>query len=442
MGTAKVVSIKSRPFQVAHLCFDSDGILDTLNTQLGATAAGFNYPTFYATMASRPTVPGIPSRLLYDFLAIQAATAPSALASLRAEPRKAALDKAINARQNAFFAKYGNIQNIVSRMNALYSPTVLNSKANRIDILASISQQLTDALRAAYVSDGRLGVVKTTSSVLNSTTESSSSTSQQGSASATGVTDEIGEATQIPTRLMPNLPPAGTTLGQAGEGFTGPNPMGMSLLESNNATSTATTDASQTTGSATERQTIVSTDYGYRVPFLESQAQNQRAQISLLDEQFAQFLFAQPLPNLTTVFENELLSIDGDVYRLQISFLNSILLSPFAGTVTGVYKNPGDPVRAGDPVVRVENNDTALLVATVVYRDRVAIGSNVTVQTKLFDSSASTTTISGRVVSARGHASEDDKWDIVVQCNNVNGGAQVLPIDYHFDYDDTVVTIT
>jgi hypothetical protein len=115
MGTAKIMSMRSRPFQISHLCFDSDGILGELKAQLGTNAAAFDFPVFYATLASAPTVAGDPSRLLYDFLAIQAFTAPAALASLRAEQGKAALDKAINARQNAFFAKYGSISAIVSR---------------------------------------------------------------------------------------------------------------------------------------------------------------------------------------------------------------------------------------------------------------------------------------------------------------------------------------
>jgi hypothetical protein len=441
MGTAKVVSMRSRPFQITHLCFDSDGILGALNTQLGAPATAFDFPTFNATLAAAPTVAGDPSRLLYDFPAIQTHVAPVALAALRAEPRKAALDKAVNARQNAYFSKYGNIAAIVARINAWYSPNTADSKPNRLAILTALATDQANALKAAYTADNRLGVVKRTYSVLESVTKSGEITGETSTATETGFTNEAGlGATLNPGNVLPSLPTGSTN---AGVGFTKGN-----VYESGELTESVVNDQTTTRGGsgskglAVERQLIVNTDYGYRMPYYDSQAQNERAQISLIDQQFSQFMYSQQLPNLTTIFQNELRSIDGDVYRLQIAFLNSILLAPFAGTVTGVYKYPGDSVRAGEPVLRVENNETVLVVATVVYRDRIAVGANASIQTNLYDSATTPTTVTGTVVAARGHASDDDQWDIVVKCNNVSGGAQVLPIDYNFDYDDTVVTIT
>ena len=45
------------------------------------------------------------------------------------------------------------------------------------------------------------------------------------------------------------------------------------------------------TGEIKQNQTITNTDYGYRIPYIESEAQNERAQISLMDQQFAQFMY-------------------------------------------------------------------------------------------------------------------------------------------------------
>ena len=89
----------------------------------------------------------------------------------------------------------------------------------------------------------------------------------------------------------------------------------------------------------------MNTDYGYRTPFFENQAQNQRAQISLIDQQFAQLMFGQNLPNLAQVFQNELNTIDNNVYRLQIAFLNTILMSPIPARYG--YLLPGDCVEGG-----------------------------------------------------------------------------------------------
>jgi len=131
----KPVSLRVRPLQASHLCFEVDGILGELNTQLGAPVAAFDFAAHYARIGSFPTITGDASRLLYDPLEIQALVRPYALVALRAEDRKAALNKAINARQNAYFAKYGNAPAIISRMNELYSPSVAGSKPNRLDIL-------------------------------------------------------------------------------------------------------------------------------------------------------------------------------------------------------------------------------------------------------------------------------------------------------------------
>jgi hypothetical protein len=153
------------------------------------------------------------------------------------------------------------------------------------------------------------------------------------------------------------------------------------------------------------------------------------------------------------VFRNELNSIDSNVFRLQVSYLDTILMSPIEGVITGVYKNPGDAVRAGEPVIRIENNKTIYLVATVVYRGPIVLGvpppapavpnSTVTVHTSLFGQPGPKTELKGYVVSARGHR-DDDKWDLIVECRNPPdaSGNPTFPLGYHFDYDDTDVTIS
>ena len=110
--------------------------------------------------------------------------------------------------------------------------------------------------------------------------------------------------------------------------------------------------------------------------------------------------------------------------------------------MTGIYKNPGEWVSAGEPVVRVENAAVALLVGTVVCRGRIAIGLPVTVGTRLFDAGGTAATeITGSVVAAPGQ-DVDDEWELVVQCKNLDeSGNPVLPLGYEFDYDDTTVSV-
>jgi hypothetical protein len=429
MGTAKVVSLSVRPFQVTHLCFEADGILGQLNVELGSAAVAFNFAGFYATLGAMPPSASDPTRLNYNFLEIQAFTAPSTLASLRAEPNKAALNKAINARQNAWFAKYGHITAIVNRMNLYYSPATATSKPNRLARLAFLSQVQADELSIAYTADGRTGVVRNTTSSISSFTASG------GDLTETGQTNDQSLGTTVGTGVkLHNLPPGGGTI--AGWGFTGDGPVSDNFQESTNSSTT------QSSGWASQREGILNTDYAYRVPYWESEAQNQRAQISLIDEQFSQYMSTLNLPFLPRVLLNELNSIDGDVFRLQIAYLNTILMSPIAGTVTGVYKQPGDAVKAGEPVIRVEDSSTILLVANIVHRDPIAVGATVTVTTQLFGGAGAPTLLSGNVVAVRGRAEDDEQWEVVAKCGNLDGAAKpIFPLGYHFDYDDTSVSI-
>jgi hypothetical protein len=81
----------------------------------------------------------------------------------------------------------------------------------------------------------------------------------------------------------------------------------------------------------------------------------------------------------------------------------------------------------------------------ILSRELRAMGYStltLTVKTSLFDSSALPTTLTGSVVSVRG-LQDDDRWEIVAKCNNLDGsGNPIFPLGYHFDYDNTTITIT
>jgi hypothetical protein len=416
--TAKTVSVKVRASASALLCFETGGILGERSPKfdLGATIPAFDFAGFYATLGSMPTVPGHPARLIYDFLEIQGFVDSFWIAALRAENRKAALSKAINARANAFYSKYANAPAIIARMNQLYSPTVAGSKPNRLDILASISEDQMKALNDAYGKAGYTDVVPYTLSMLNSNTY------QQ----------ENQESVNFPTSDSTfSSPPVGDGLNIVGAD---------AILKAGKVLENFEMGSS----TAAQRETIINYGYTFRFPILENNAQYHRAQISLIDQQFAEFMKGQNLPYLDAVFQNELTSIDSDVYQIQIAFLNTILMSPMAGTITGIYKNPGDAVRPGEPVIRVENNEQILLHATLIYRGPIAVGSTATVSTALFDPATPSVTLTGPVLAVRGTAT-DDRWEVVIRCNNLDaGGKPLLPIGYNFDsaYDGTTVSFS
>jgi HlyD family secretion protein len=490
MVPTKIVSLKARPWKSSQLSFEIGGVVGEINTQLGAAVTPFDFATFYASL--NPSIAGdLPTLSNSQSLLSAPAVSASSLATVRAEPRKAALDTAVNSRQNAYFAKYSPtvIPDIVNNATKYYSAP--GSAANptnpwMLAQLQTLSGVQADQLTSAYNADGRgwpgyasgtgvPAVVQQTFSLL---------TAKTYTIDGATVTPNLSTTTTPHLTTTTSGQGSQTEMSASGSGSVGigpgtsmgapdPTPLndgaswsfGKGDAEQESASESANFETATQTGRSVSNETgsesstgnayayeteqISNKDYTFRVPFVEAQAQNLRAQVSLNNEQFALFMSTQNLPNLGSVLQNELNSIDLWVYQLQVALLSTVLLSPIAGTVTGVYKNPGEPVRPGEPVVRIEDNSTLLLVARLVYAGpiRVATGATpasvVTISTTLFDAAPLTPALVGSVVAVRG-AGDDDLWDVVVQCANPldASGNPVFPIGYNFDYDNTTVTIT
>jgi hypothetical protein len=422
VAQAQVVSLKVRPSQVSHLCFETGGILGDMNAQLGASVTAYSFSQLYSKLPSSPAGAD-PSKPYYGPSQIQSLIGTNALASLRAEGVKTALSKAINARQNAYFAKYGHIGDIVSRMTRDYgAQTVTDTKAYRLGQLQRFAELQVGALKDAYDSDHLRKLTSTRKGVVTHTTSHLNSESQSNQKDKTmiGVTSWGDTSSENPVN-----PPA--------DGNSWPNIDGGGVDDSSE-------NADIEEGTSQTTQQVYNTDYAFRHPYYECEAQYQRAQVSLLDQQFAQFMATLNLKNLSTVLGNELSNIDGDVYRLQVAYANTLLMSPIGGVVTGLYKYPGDPVRAGEPVLRVEDNQTIFLEGVLVYPNQIIPNvSTVQVTTIAFGNEGGFSPfLTGKIVTARGHAQEN-QWSVIIQCDNPD---ELYPLGYQFDFDDTTVTIT
>jgi hypothetical protein len=462
MPAGRITTLLARPSQCAHLSFDADGIIGTSSAQLGAAATAFDFRGFYANL--RRTVAGNSARLQYDSAGIvgDPSVVASSLMTLRAEPKKAHVDRAVASRESAFYRKYNNQAAIIAQMNLFYSSANAGSKPAMLAQLSTLSQNQANLLNTAYAADGRTGVVKWTSSTLNSVTNttgnSASETSGGSSSSSSGWVNLNGDSGTEGTTFTGSSNPSAYNYGNTASNSFSTN------AAANSQQNWGTGDTTSV-GQLLQAQSVINTDYGYRVPSIESAAQDLRAQISLMDERFAQFMFGQDLPQLNTVFANELLSIDLDVKKLQVAFLDTILMSPIAGIVTQIHRYPGDWVKAGEPVIRIENDQSVFLVGSLIYRDAISVGANATVTTALFGQSAAAVSISGQVLAARGTCTDDARhrrslccfqkaknnqfrgrgraWDVVIQCSNTDvHGNKILPLNYHFDLDDTTVEIT
>ena len=152
-------------------------------------------------------------------------------------------------------------------------------------------------------------------------------------------------------------------------------------------------------------------------------------------------MFEQNIPHLEQIFKNELASVDNDVCQLQVALLRSFLISPLPGIVTGVYKNPGDAVSAGEPVIRVEDNGVVHLVANLVHYGPISIGATATVTTTLSGSAGGKTALAGSVVAARGLES-GGRWEVILKAPNLDSSGNFkLPLGYCFDAEYTDIMI-
>ncbi len=397
---AKPLSLTVRPFQASHLCFEVGGILGRSFAELGTQVSAFDFDHLYKAFRDANTHFAVdPGRLAFDSDGIdaQVLTTPfvggraPALAALRAEPVKAALNKAVNARTNAFITKYKNAAELIAAMRI-----VLPSKTERIRRISAQTQTRTDKLLVAYGGDQRTGVVKganTTVVIPALKTDGTSTTKRK---------DEVNKVDLIETSTIKNV----TVIDQP--------------------------------------QVSTNTEIEYRMPLLELQLQHERNQISISDESISHFRQIMGLDRMEEVFKNELASIDADVNQLQVAYLNTILMSPIDGIITGIYKNPGDVVSPGEPVFRVENNSDVLIVAKVGCRGPISVGSLLQVETTMFDipSSPAKVKIEAEIVAVRGEG-EDDQWEVIAKRKNTDnaGNGPLFPLGYTFDYDNTEVAI-
>ena len=339
MTAAKAINLRVRPLQSVDLNFPVDGIVGAQSDihLLGKPVKAFDLNKLYSVLGTVVTprapdigldkgkilqeAPLLPAsdqpfgwgRLKYDCSTIRNELGDYVLFELRAEQIKAAVDKAIAQRENAWVQKFES--SVYSATLNAYDRSQPNSRLGRLQRLAAISQDQHNRLRTEYDKD------------LNSVV--------QDAAVYLGVVKSA-----LTTDTTTSTP-----------------------VHTKNTGSDSTQDWQ---GNMMESQVIqsVSRGYDYRHPSLENDAQFERAQVSLLDEQLAavsatNYVCGSEVEQSILArgdhryFANDLRAIDLDVKRLQVAYIDTLLISPIDGVVTGVFRNVGDSVRAAQAVIRV-----------------------------------------------------------------------------------------
>jgi hypothetical protein len=411
-ANARVVSLKARAINAAHLCFPVSGVVDQVGVRVGDPVAQVDRNEIVSSMLQFPAT-GDPSLLDWDADAIanwigQANQGNGALVRLQQDAAYAALDQAISARANAYFAKYADPNTVVQAMQSTYqapnnfSTPGLLSKSQHLANLMTYSGQQWTGLKNQY-----------------------------GQVSFTGLT---GGPTPLSNPAVVDHTESDITTDQP------------EVDSETQGVASTQVDEFTVTKANKVNQTIINKDFVFRIPYLEAQAQYERAQLSLADELFQETLRQQTVQNYQQVLMNELNSINLGVFRLQIAYLNGFVLAPFAGIVTGVYKQPGEAVRAGETVIRLEDSSEMYLMATVFYPGLIqgrqppdTAGMTATITTSLYDAGGAPAQLTAEVLTARGGGA-DDKWELVLLYQNDGSQGPTLPLDYNFDFDDTTIS--
>ena len=405
---AKVVSLVARPQHVAHLSFPVDGVIDTV-TPLGLLGASipaasvFNYDSFcgkiYSTTLSAGLPGGAPNPTNW---AGEISSQLNGFTLMTLRSGGGTFGAAAAALENAMIAWNECIPREISAISQIASDAqgALNEELASLQDLQTVANQQWNALQPAYAAAGLSGA----DPVVTITNSSDLQQRRRGS--------------------HPNRCVRQNRSHNNGCRCGGQFAMGRPLW-------------GQRCRAARCKPELRVSD-----SVLEAQAQFDRANSSLSRQIFAQQQRAPMVNNLVTVLQNELNLINLNVYLLQFAYLNTFLTSPIPGIVTGVYKRPGEAVRAGETVVRVENmgnGSTVYLVGTVVYPGPINVGtSSATVTTSLYDAGGAQVSMSSPIIAARGHR-DDNTWQIIVAY--VNGAPVMLPLNYHFDYDNITMTI-
>ena len=232
-----------------------------------------------------------------------------------------------------------------------------------------------------------------------------------------------------------------TLTNQAGQLTTAYNSANIGVV-TGTSSSVTTTDA---TGKTSGGETIASTNSNYRVPLSEMQAAQYRASISLGDQMFAVWTAQQWIPQQGGILQNELANIDLGVKRLQLSYMDTLLMSPISGMVTAVRKRLGEYVKAGEPVLRVESEAGVFLVGTVVFPSIFPsppfLKPTATITTTL-PGAGGAITVTGTIVSVRGRRMDNGQWDVILRCDTTDGAASPLPLNFSLDPTTTSVAVT
>jgi hypothetical protein len=419
----KVRSLTVRPIQAADLAFEMIGMIsfqDFVKAKLGERINKCDMESeIYGVLNESDQSSGL---FKFDAESILDKLKGFVLFTLNNRALRAALKQSILVRANAYLEKYSGIK--IKKIEDFYKEIYANAdesknKIKRLESLRQIHEDRIAELVGKYNELGKKIVVDAKSNV--KITPLATKTSGH----TIGVSNSNHTVPDVTSK--PQILKGGSWKDLESEG---------DLANASNASLFS------------EETTTNLVDFKY--PLKDEEIALQRIELEIQDELLKHQLIDLKVQNLSQIMNNELQQLELDITKLQNAFLQTLLISPISGIITAIYKDVGETVSAGEPVIRVENDKELLIVGFIQYRGSLKIKQEVTLATKIFETNE-TKEIIGQLVAIRGHDADDDEWDVIIQCPNVekleepeepeNPQERFFPINYHFDKDTTELYI-
>lgn len=447
MASGKIRSLSIRPIQSSDLSFSVAGVIGhhhQVRASLGKRVNTFDRTGLVADLSK--TIPaGAPEegRLVYDAQGLAAAVSALSLVELVNDDRAAELDRSVLSHFYLHLDRFGSKSNIASVMRADHTERV----QTLTDITVMLSERDTQLSAAYGANPGVVLSQRATSGHANNAPEISKTFT------APLLMNSAGYGIDVTGGGLPS--PMKHQVGASSvepHAFLGGSyqPIHMELkLDASSPPKVSSGFLSQVTEVVQEPVETVTHLVDARHPYidqkLETAAARSGAKQDLAEHRASEARF-QNLEKLLTIEEQVSYLA---VRQRQLEYLETYLTPPINGVVTAVYKDVGEAVRPGEPVLRVENDDRLLLVGLVQHRGGLQIGQGVSIRASNIYESGDIMDLVGRIVAVRGHDADDDEWDLIVEVDNANGqalikpGGQTIrsrpPLNLHFDRDTTSI---
>ena len=180
----------------------------------------------------------------------------------------------------------------------------------------------------------------------------------------------------------------------------------------------------------------------YVHPVLDNVIGSRQQGVAVNEETLRNEILNLKLPHMADILTSELASMDLEIRTVQVNFAHTYLMPPIDGIVTAVYKDVGESVEPGEPVIRIENDSFVMLFGRIQFKEPLWPGRKMNIKIANVFETTQDPVLPCKVASVRGHEADDDEWEVVLEAENpVVDGRPLLPINYHLDPDTATIEL-